>query len=238
MNRLALIRVLACVIVLIGSHLAFACSYFPQVQTVGTKFVVKVITTNAKPIDGVRVKMTANSPAGAVSSIVSDSRGEVQFSSISPGPYTIAALGGRLGWVYVDVKEDESDGKVVELEWPKLTHFTSTHVSGELRTGLYVHEVKNSEPLVTVSVLLLDARTAKFIKRTTTDGNGRFDLGDVPAGLYFVRIDNKGQTNSWMRENGDIFVEVVDSAPQRELGILYTHMTSCGLMVGNKREEN
>src|SRR4051812_5634690 len=115
MIRLASIRVLTCVITLVGSHLGFACSYFPKLQTVGRSFVVKVITTNDKPIDGVRIEMTADSSAGQLGSGVSDSDGEVRFSSVKPGSYTIGAVGGRLGWIYVDVKEVEPDGKVVEV---------------------------------------------------------------------------------------------------------------------------
>jgi ferric enterobactin receptor len=59
-------------------------------------------------------------------------------------------------------------------------------VSGMLKDG------KTLTPMITATVLLLDRQTNAIVKGAITDTAGRFFLGDLPAGLFLLKVSYFG----------------------------------------------
>jgi hypothetical protein len=222
-------------VLLLLATTACACVVEPVVKDVGVSFSVK-IQHDAKPIEGIRVVLSDGK--GELLSDVTGNDGVARFSSLPEGWLTLSVQSNDSS-MQMHVQREIPEDRIVDIEWPMARLFMAQRVAGQLRSGLYVQEVPRSQPLKYISVSLTNAVTGKLVATLKTDGNGNFAFPVVPPGYYFVHVEaKKGQTTSWMPERGNIFVEVGPSGNHgASLGVLYTHMTSCGLMAGAQRDK-
>jgi len=110
---------------------------------------------------------------------------------------------------------------VVQLVWPALRVITVSKPAGTIRAICSSND--GDCPLAT-NLTLVRATTSEEIKHASI--NGSFDFGEVPDGLYFLRL-RPNVPGAWHPE-GDVAVEIDHGSPNQAAQI-DVGMSDCGM---------
>jgi hypothetical protein len=209
---------------LVLSCSASACAYLPPLVKVRHRFVVHVKDEHG-PIVGLKLRLTQYRPPLSETLIAesqTDGDGNAAFAVKDNGDFDIQPEhpARHLSWIVVHV--GTKGNKVVELTWPSDPILETTRLRGRIVDGL---GSRRSSPLVHTPLSLRQFISYYEVAATTTHKDGSFDFGNVPGGLYFIRVNNEESDG----RIGNVAVYIGPIAHRERLNIA-TEMSDCGLM--------
>jgi hypothetical protein len=227
---------------------AYACSSPAPPVKVGRTFNVEV-QDRGKPVAGLQIELSTYGENRSVSVVRTNADGDAHFSNVYTGQYFIGIRHPAFGYSEeIQVLRHPPTGSqdTIRFEWPGWTPLSIQQVSGQLsgrtRTGRSLFDDNFSRPVygqVGGAKLTLSKAVSNATVRSVITGEaGNFDFGDVPPGLYFLRVETPvTKPVRWLYpEEGYVPLEVGPSAKLKHL-ILVLDNAICGeLAWGN--EEN
>ncbi|RKG99696.1 carboxypeptidase regulatory-like domain-containing protein [Corallococcus carmarthensis] len=112
--------------------------------------------------------------------VTTDTQGKFTFESLTPGTYTLMAVGPGY-----DVAQDE-----VEVEAGMTTAMSFNLKATVIRVTGKVQQ-EDGTAIVGAYVSILDQDTGEVLKRVTSDTQGAFTV-DLPPGLYTLEAERDG----------------------------------------------
>lgn len=222
----------------------FACSTSYAEITVGREFAV-VVVDRGRPVEGVEVRISRSVERpgfhfDTVASQRTDAHGFAQFTGMKKGKYDIAVwhagLQGSAAYLKVQLSHKRES---IGMEWPASNVLAVQTIGGIFHARIYqdtgkgVLDIayKHEGPFANQPLRLSRASSAHMVAATTTDETGHFNFPSLEPGLYILHVQEL--TTPKPRHDfditGDIFIEVVPDAKERELGALELNESSCGL---------
>jgi hypothetical protein len=239
----------AVVVLLLGGSTLFACSYSSFPTKVGRDFTVQVFD-RGNPVIGLQIELTTDPRSGqgrTVQVAKTGANGSVGFAKIRNGLYYIGIK--HPAYAYSEelqvVRHPPSDSpKTITFEWPGwkplLTQTVAGVVTGRARTdrGLGPDLAKPVYGQVSgANITLSKAVSNELVDSRTTEESGKYDFGDVPPGLYFLRVETRTRGGAhWFPSDGYVPVEVDPSAKFRDLNLVLDNAI-CGELAWGRREE-
>jgi hypothetical protein len=121
-------------------------------------------------------------PEGAVSAFT-DENGRFTFKDLVPGKYRVFAVVNNLIRTNIATVEVTADKPAfVELKILPLTSL----VRGQVVTN-------EGNPMPNAEVTLVMAKGWNTVFKVQTDANGKFEIRNLPAGLYYIIAEAKGR---------------------------------------------
>ncbi len=225
---------------------AFGCMYNTPQYTVPPSFSIHVSNDHGDVV-GLKLRVTRFKRAefsklsraeqrGAnlerfveiIAESITDRTGDAYFNLATTGHFNVQPdhpANGRE--IAINV---QNDAKLVALKliWPTPFILQSTQLQGRIADGLLI---SRNVPLNRVAITLHDLVSFDQIETTETADDGSFRFPDVPAGLYFLHMGEKGPkvtADGSFAPDGDIAISIRKDAPRDRLSILVS-MTDCGL---------
>jgi hypothetical protein len=196
---------------------------------VGLKLRVTRFKTRAEVSKLTREERGANLEqlVETIAESITDNSGDAYFNLVTTGHFNVHAHhpAGQLG-IAINV-ENDAKPVAVNLIWPG-SFILSTQLQGRIADGLMI---SRNVPLKRVAITLHDLVSFDQIGATETADDGSFLFPDVPEGLYFLRVLEKGPkvtAYGSFAPDGDIAISISKDAPRDHLSILVS-MTDCGL---------
>jgi hypothetical protein len=195
----SVLTVAFCLVFLCARSDAGACSTSSIPTEIGRAFTVKV-QDRGKPLVGLEIELSTDPGDRPVSVINTDTTGVAQFSKVHPGLYYVAIKHPAFPCskeIRVMRRAPKGSQDTVSFEWPGWPPLSIQEPSGVLRgrarTNRPVFIDKYSKPVygrVAGAKLTLSKTVSnETISFVTTGESGTFDFGDVPPGLYFLRVE-------------------------------------------------
>jgi hypothetical protein len=208
-----------------------ACSMYgcsPSETELSSTFTVR-ISHDDKPLPGVTVKLTRSDGTRVVElpSQETDATGSITISKLRPGDYWLSAdlLGISAGMrcFHVASSRSKKASKQVTLEWGdeapaareaagKLIHTQAGH--GDSHFWNITHPVHLP---IGESRLSLRAPKSDAFYNTTSDSDGHFTFGEIPDGLYVLRVEGGAAAGGRGIEPVNLLFRLSRSASQRSL---------------------
>jgi hypothetical protein len=231
-------RVVVLLLVLTAATVpAYACEYAFREYTVSLPLAVN-ISYAGLPLSGIDVQVSPDmDPLRIVATIRSDKDGHALIKALGVGKYLIvtkhAGIEGDAAILNVKAKRNETNIPV-DLKWPSQSPFKVRKLAGTLmRTKLFKVAGQNGisrvqEPLSSTNIRLTEALSEVVLGEWPSDGQGSFAFNDVRPGLYILHVSDQ-LTESRLRIDGDVFVEIVPDAKEEKMPDLGLYMSDCGL---------
>jgi hypothetical protein len=110
----------------------------------------------------------------------------------------------------------------------------------EFRTVNRIGDKKVDEdaPLPLANLILKNAISGQVVKTFTTDDQGRFEITDVPRGLYVLWITQGEKPSRPQRIEGALLIELRTDAKDAQLPTMALSMSDCGMETHKKNNEN
>jgi hypothetical protein len=211
----------------VGS-LAKACTIFSSTVTAAPNFDL-LVQDHGKPVAGIRIVVTSigDETHRPVVQATSNQQGKVAVRGLLPGEYSIDNLGPiQTGGLIAVVKKNGFArlSKPITFQWPSLGIAKTKRLEGVFRSADPEH------PFDAVEVSVSTAADGTELASSNSGSDGRFDFGNLPAGLYVVQVRAKqpGIPKNWEVE-GPIAVEVTQGSSSPNQLELALGKTSCGI---------
>jgi hypothetical protein len=210
-----------------------ACSMYgcsPSETELRSNFAVRV-SHEDKPLTGVTVKLTRSDGTRVVELISqeTDASGSVKISKLPPGDYWLSAdlfgISAGMRCFHVAATSSWKARKQINFEWGdeapaareaagKLVHTQAGH--GDTPLWNITHPVH-----VPIGETRLSLRTPQSgtSYTTTSDKDGQFTFGEIPDGLYVLRIEASATTSDKGIEPVNLLFRLSHSASQRNLSV-------------------
>jgi hypothetical protein len=243
------VTVASCLVFFGAGSDAHACSTSSIPTQIGTAFTVKV-QDRGKPVAGLEIELSTDPGDRPVSIISTDTTGVVQFSKVHPGLYYVAIKNPAFPYskeIRVMRHAPKGSQDTVSFEWPGWTPLSIQGPSGVLRG-----RTRTNRPVVIdrfskavygrvagAKLTLSKAVSNETISFVTTGESGTFDFGDVPPGLYFLRVETP-VTNPvrWLYpQDGFVPLEVNRLAKLKKLNLVLDNGI-CGELGWSSEEDD
>jgi hypothetical protein len=98
--------------------------------------------------------------------------------------------------------------------------------------------IDEDTPLPQANLTLKNAISGQVLRIFTTDNQGRFEITDVPRGLYVLWIVQGDKTSRPQRIEGGLLIELRADAKDVQLPVMALSMSDCGMDVHKKNGGN
>jgi hypothetical protein len=200
----------------------------PSETELHANFAVSISHDN-KPLPGVTVKLTRSDGARVVELISqeTDAGGRVKISKLPPGDYWLSAdllgISAGLRCFHVASSRSKKASKQISFEWGdeapaareaagKLIHTQAGHGDSPLWNITHPVHVPIGETHLSLRTPQSDASYT-----TTPDKDGHFTFGEIPDGLYVLRIEESATASGKGIEPVNLLFRLSHSASQRNL---------------------
>jgi len=202
------------------------------------------------PVVGLQIELSTDPRSGkgrTVRIVKTDANGLVAFAKIRNGLYYVGIRHPAYAYseeIQVVRHPPNNSPKKITFEWPGWkplsTQTVSGVVTGRARTdrGLALDLAKAAYGQVSGAKLTLSkAVSNELVDSRTTEGSGKYDFGDVPPGLYFLRVEKRAGGGAHLfPSDGYVPVEVDSSAKFQDLNLVLDNAI-CGELAWSRREE-
>jgi|SRR5580692_8931249 hypothetical protein len=208
-----------------------ACSMYgcsPSETELRSNFSVRISHAN-KPLPGVTVKLTRSDGTRVVEllSQETDASGSIKISKIPPGDYWLSAdlFGISAGerCFHVVAASSWKARKQINFEWGnkapatreaagKLVHTQGGQGDSPLWNITHPAQMPISNARLSLRAPLSDASFS-----TASDKDGHFTFGEIPDGLYVLRVEASATANGGSIEPANLLFRVSRSASKRDL---------------------
>jgi hypothetical protein len=191
-------------------------------------FVV-TITHDDKPLSGVTVQITRNDGSSIVElfSRQTDATGKVRLSKLSPGDYWLRAdlLGIIAGTecFHVSPMSSRRAKREIRFEWgdspPAARQAAGILVHTQAGQGSSLLWNLTHHVQVPISSARLSLRTpqSNAVYTTTSDKDGNFAFGEIPEGIYVLRIEGDTASGGRSIEPANLLFRLSSSAEKKKL---------------------
>jgi hypothetical protein len=226
-----------------------ACTTSSIPTQVDRAFTVKV-QDRGKPVAGLEIELSTDPGERPVLIINTDTTGVAQFFKVHPGLYYVAIKHPAFHYskeIRVMRHAPKGSQDIVSFEWPGWPPLSIQEPSGVLRgrarTNRPLFTDKYSKPVygrvAGAKLTLSKAVSNETISFITTGESGTFDFGDVPPGLYFLRVETP-LTNPvrWLYPpDGYVPLEVNREAKIKKLNLVLDNAV-CGELAWGSEEDD
>lgn len=204
-------------VLLFSAVQAIGCEATPMTLRKVSRDVTVLVTHRDMPIAGITVSVLPENHSEPVFIGNTDSRGIVVIQKLSFGKYFVTAVHDGLeagkDWIEVVAKPDSKTVKRLTFEWADWSYETSRvegtltgHIPGN--TGNKLLDIARPVETVYPGVdLTLTGAFSDDEYQTISDSSGTFLFGEVPNGIYLLRIAGGMKSVSGV---GDITIIVLD----------------------------
>ena len=199
-TKWAIILAGSCFLIFFGAcRSIFACETTSIPTKVGRTIRVEV-ADRGKPVAGLPIELSTFGRNRSVAMVRTDASGYAQFKNIHPGLYFVGVKHPAFHYSEeIQVLRHPPDGteSTISFEWPGFTPLSIQDVSGfvrgRARTSRPLSVDMTSEPIygrvAGAKLTLSKAVSNETVRSVITGEAGDFDFGDVPPGLYFLRVE-------------------------------------------------